>query len=237
MIRTLRAGALTAVALLLTLPLTGCAGEAPAVETASSTPVASPSPEPTVELDPLEAVGVIVVRSEALELVDAAGSIIRRLSYDAPAEEFVGTLATVFGAEPATADWEGGMETPPRRDYEWEGFTVTDDLVGRDDPIDMNVSIMAAQAVVGDGVEIRTVDGFRPGDDMAAFAAATGADFAPGSATGLPAEFGPDLAVQSDWSSYPNANAVMVFNYEQREPGSGDPGWISAPWNFGIGHV
>jgi len=238
MTRTTRVGALIAVVLLLAPALTACVGQAAPAEAPGSPPSsAAPTSSPTPEPDPLDTVAVLVVRPEALELADAAGTVVLTLSYDAPIDEFTGTLAAVLGAEPTTSDWPGGMETHPRRDYEWQGLTVTDDLPGTDDPVEMNVSIVASDAVVGDDVEVRTAGGFRPGDDMAAFAESTGEPFTPGSMTGLPAEYGPELDVQSEWSSYPNANAVMVFNYEQRDPAAGDPGWVSAPWNFGVGHV
>jgi len=189
-------------------------------------------PEP----DPLDTVAALAVRPEALELADAAGTVVLTLSYDAPIDEFTGTLGAVLGAEPTTSDWPGGTESHPRRDYEWQGLTVIDDLPGSDDPVEMNITIFASEAMVGDGVEVRTAGGFRPGDDMAALAKSVGEPFTPGSMTGLPAEFGPELGA-SEVSNYPNANAVKVFNYVQRDPAAGDPGSIAAPWNFGVGHV
>lgn len=224
------------------LALSGCTfGTAPA-PTPSAEAVASSTPTPTPEpVDPLTTVSAIVVRPEHLDLLDAAGAVVATLSYDAESAEFIATLSTVLGAEPAVSEHGASMETPPRTEYDWDGVQVSDDH--EDDvpaesganygEVDMNVSVHFKAPTVGDGVAVRTVNGFQPGGDAQALAAELGEPWYDNGFDHVRVETGEPIGEQQSYTEYENAYSVAVNTWEWE----GASNTVFAPWNFGIGHV
>ena len=225
------------VSVVAALALSGC--------TVSPTPAATSSPEtvatqaPTAEpaaVDPLTMVTSIVVRPEYLELRDAAGTIVSTLSYDADTPTFIGTLSTVFAAEPGEAESSGGIETPPNTEYWWgDGVRVWDDHDGSDGwgTIDLNVRVLFIAPVVGDGVTVSTITGFVPGGDVEALAADLGEPWSGNGYDQVRVESGEPIGEHQPHSEYENAYSVAVNAWEAY----GSSGAVFAPWNFGIGHV
>ncbi|MGI9822872.1 hypothetical protein [Agromyces sp. Marseille-Q5079] len=233
------------VAVAAVLLLAGCSAAAP---TPTTTPDAAEQPEasptPTVEpepVDPLTTVATIVVRPEQLELLDASDAVITTLSYDDEAAEFIGALTTVLGAAPAQSESEGGLESPPSTAYDWDGLSVRDDHEadvategeGTYDGIDMNVSVNFATPTVGDGVAVRTVNGFQPGGDAEALAAELGEPWYDNGYDQVRVETGAPIGEPTPGIEYENAYSVAVNTWEH----DGVSNTVFAPWNFGIGHV
>ena len=230
------------VAIAAALALSGCTfGTAP-VPTPSPDAVASSTPTPTPEpVDPLTTVAAIVVRPEHLDLLDAAGAVVTTLSYDAESAEFIGTLSTVLGAEPTVSEHGASMETPPRTEYDWDGVQVSDDHEG-DVPaesgvnygeVDMNVSVLFRAPTVGDGVAVRTVNGFQPGGDAHALAVELEEPWYDNGYDQVRVETGEPIGEQQSYTEYENAYSVAVNTWEWE----GASNTVFAPWNFGIGHV
>jgi hypothetical protein len=220
------------------LALSGCTfGPGPAA-TPSPEAVATPTPTPTVvpaPIEPLTTVTSIVVRPEYLELRDGAGTLVSTLSYDADTATFVGTLSTVFGAEPEQTDSAGGMESPPSTQYWWgDGVRVWDDHDGSGDwgTIDMNVNVVFIAPVVGDGVTVSTSTGFAPGGDVEALATELGEPWYGNGYDQVRVESGEPIGEQN-FQEYENAYSVAVNAWEAY----GSSAAIFAPWNFGVGHV
>ncbi|MEF3402278.1 hypothetical protein [Agromyces sp. CCNWLW203] len=186
-------------------------------------------------VDPLTTVTEIVVRPEHLDLLDAAGVIVMTLSYDADAPTLVSQLSTVLDAEPAQSESAGGLESRPSTQYVWDGLRVTDDDDSTElgGPIEMNVRVSFTSPVVADGVNVRTVNGFRPGDDVEALAAASGEPWYGNGHDQVRVETGEPIGEQQQGIDYENAYSVTVNTWEV----DGTTSWVSAPWNFGVGHV
>ncbi|MGR0218366.1 hypothetical protein [Agromyces sp. ZXT2-6] len=209
---------------------------------AAPSPTATPTPfgiETAPPVDPLTTVTEIVVRPEQLDLRDADGALVTSLSYDAEVSEFIGTLETVLGVAPEQTGIDASGHTPPSTQYLWDGLEVRDDHEDQWHPdvptvilIDMNVMVWATAPVIGDGVTVRTVGGFRPGDDSEALAAElgqpSGGDFA-----GLRVETGDPIGERNPGFDVDNAYSVAVRDW-WRNP---DQTIILAPWNFGVGHA
>ncbi|WP_157425794.1 hypothetical protein [Agromyces salentinus] len=183
----------------------------------------------------------IVVRPEHLDLVDSAGAVVTTLSYDAESAEFIDTLSTVLGAEPTPSEHGGSLETPPRTEYDWDGVRVTDDLDAKvpteNGPIygeiDMNLSVLFTAPTVGDGVAVRTVNGFQPGGDAHALAIELGEPWYGNGYDQVRVETGEPIGEQQPYNEYENAYSVAVNTWEWQ----GASNTVFAPWNFGVGHV
>lgn len=135
---------------------------------APPTDAPTPGPEPVVAVDP--AVTHLVVRPEHLDLVNGAGVVVRELSYDAEAQAFVDALSGVLGGPPDVEERPGGHEWLPTTRYTWPGVIVVDDHESGEHEADMNVSVRFTLPLVGSGIGVSTMQGFRPGDDPRAFA-------------------------------------------------------------------
>lgn len=239
MIRTLRAGALTAIAIVLSL--TACAGGGEDATPSPSVAIASQSP--AVEVDPLETVAVVLVRPDHLDLRDDSNATVQTLSYDLNAEVMVAALTTVFDADPEVEEsvppcCEGGAATL----YRWDGFEVSDDIMGHYDdenpaewvPEDgadlrgMNVGVTADGPAVGD-VAITTAVGFEVGEDVGSLAAELGLPYDPAAEYHrIPIEHGPELG-PSEEPGMTNANAVVILG-----PQPGGAFLLRAPLNLGV---
>lgn len=224
------------------LMLTGCTATPASEPAASASP--KPSAAPTVEpapVDPLTTVDEIVVRPEHLDLNDADGEVVVALSYDADATEFVDTLTAVLGTSPETSEQAASMETPPVTQYQWDGLLVADDHEpdvlteggGPIGPFDMNLAVHFMAPTLGDGVTVRTVNGFRPGDDAQDLAAELGEPWTGNGYDQVRVETGDPIGERRPGFTYENAYSVAVNTWEWR----GASNTIFAPWNFGIGHV
>jgi hypothetical protein len=227
------------------LLLTGCTfGPTPLPTRSPDAAVpATARPTPTVELEPIDPVTTvteIVVRPEHLELVDSQGVLVATLSYDAEVSEFTGVLSTVLGGSPELTEHTASMETPATTEYTWSGVRVLDDHeeavsangLGGYPPIDMNVSVMFTGPRVGDGVAVRTVNGYQPGDDAQALAVELGEPWNGNGYDQVRVETGEPIGEQN-FDEYENAYSVAVNTWEWR----GASNVVFAPWNFGIGHV
>lgn len=250
--RTILTAVVTAVASLL---LAGC------VAVPDPTPPPIPSPVPTTSAgpatpppataapiaatDPAPVDPVVVhltVRPEQLDLENASGDVVATLSYDADAEVFVDTLSQVLGGDPAVEERPGGHEWFPSTRYTWPGLAVADDHEREDYVSDMNVSVTFTHPVIANGISVSTVQGFRPGDSLQAFAEELGEDWHETGYNSFPAETGPEIGerMYSEWDDtywkYANALAVSVHEWNN-SPDPSVTSVILAPWNFGIGHV
>ena len=182
-----------------------------------------------------------MVRPEQLELHDIQGSLVATLSYDAEASEFVDALSTVLAAPPELSEHGASMETPPRTEYLWDGLLVSDDHEaevltesgGPLGPFDMNVSVYFMAPTLGDGVVVRTVNGFLPGGDAQALAAELGEPWTGNGHDQVRVETGEPIGEQQPGMAYENAYSVAVNTWEWR----GAANTLLAPWNFGIGHA
>ena len=224
--------------------------------TATAIPIPPPTAAPTPSVTPTQpppttapivdsgaaVVTHITVRPEHLELVNGTGLVVAELSYDAEADVFVDTLSEALGGTPGVVERPGGHEWFPTTRYTWPGAEVIDDHEPSGMSSDMNVSVRFTHPIVGNGISVSTVQGFRPGDDLQAFADAVGEPWHGSGYDEVPAETGPDIgermyyAWHETYLSYANANAVSVNQWN----GGDDPtvtSVIFAPWNFGIGHV
>lgn len=212
--------------------------------TVAATPAPAPTPTPfgietAPPVDPLTTVTEIVVRPEHLDLHDPDGTLVTRLSYDADVGEFIGTLETVLGVAPEQSWSDGTLETPPYTQYRWDGFVVADHedqwlMDGVPVPnIYMNLGIRATAAIIGDGVTVRTVDGFRPGDDVEALAAELGQTATLGDWYFFPLETGDALGDRDPGFDLDDSFSVGVTDADVY----GVPSTIFAPYNFGVGSV
>lgn len=245
--------AIRAVTLVFTaaLLLTGCVVSPPPPTPAPTpTPVPpsaapqTPAPTAVPVADPVdEVVTHITVRPERLDLVNSMGIVVAELSYDADAAAFVDAVSNALGGPPSVEERPGGHEWFASTRYTWPGVAVADDHEPTGISADMNVNIRFTHPVVGDGITVSTVQGFRPGDDLEAFAGELAEDWLASDYHEFPAETGPDIGERGydSWANtfweYANANAVSVSDWGG--PGA-DPtvtSVIFAPWNFGIGHV
>ena len=229
-----RRRSLIIVPLVAVFALSACTfGSTPAP---SSSPEAVATPTPSAEpVDPLTTVTEIVVRPEHLDLLDAAGVIVTTLSYDADSPTFVGTLATVLAAEPTQTETAGGLESRPATQYLWEGVRVWDDDDSAElgGPDEMNVSVSFASAVVGDGVTVRTINGFQPGGDAESLADELGEPWYGNGQDMVRVETGEPVGEQQQGTEYENAYSVAVNTWVRE----GESNTVLAPWNFGVGHV
>ena len=181
------------------------------------------------------------MRPEQLELHDAHGVVVATLSYDAESAAFVGALTTVLGAAPDQTERAASMETPAWTEYTWDGVLVIDDHeevisangLGGYGSIEMNVSVAFFAPTIGDGVSVRTVNGYRPGGDTQALAAELEEPWSGNGYDQVRVESGEPIGEQQPYSDDENAYSVAVNSWEWR----GAANWIQAPWNFGIGHV
>ncbi|GLI25937.1 hypothetical protein ARHIZOSPH14_01790 [Agromyces rhizosphaerae] len=231
--------------------LAACApAAAPVAETESPAPVVTESPTQTPEQDPLETVVEIVIRPERLDLRDDAGAKVAELSYDLDTDELVAALTTVFGAEPELEVLEARTHFSEMHAYHWDGFTVTDDLVGKwdddgsgnsvwvetdgPDVIGMNVFVTADATVVG-AVVLTTEPGYRAGDDVAALSAELGEDYRGNGNDRIIVESGPELGESQ--TGAPNANSVLLSDWPEAGGGAAVAGGsrITAPMNLGEG--
>ncbi|BDZ65946.1 hypothetical protein GCM10025877_28840 [Agromyces mangrovi Wang et al. 2018] len=243
--------------MLAALTLSGCASavEPVAAETPAAQPAVepSPSPAPTEPADPLESAAELVVRPEHLDVVDATGAVVAELSYDLPTVEFVGALTTVFGSAPDLETYEATYYRPQTDHYLWDGFDVYDDLSGyldgdapeewewvttdEPDTRDMNVQIYARRPVVGD-IEVRTTEGYRPGDDfdwvdsIEGNASTRHPQWFEGRRPPVALETGPEIG-ERFYDAVPNAYSVVFF-VAHSDPPLGELTQIGAPWNIGV---
>jgi hypothetical protein len=250
--RTTHAAFVIAVATLL---LAGCAAppdptppptQSP-VPTASAAPVTTPpataAPIAAPDPAPVDAAVVhVTVRPEHLDLENASGDVVATLSYDTDAEVFVDTLSQVLGGDPVVEERPGGHEWSPSTRYTWPGLAVADDHEREGYSSDMNVSVTFTHPVIGNGITVSTIQGFRPGDNLRAFAEELGEEWYGNGYEEFPAETGPELGERMyfEWddtyAEYADANAVSV-NEWVNYPDPSVRSFIQAPWNFGIGHV
>ncbi|MGW9181921.1 hypothetical protein [Agromyces sp. NPDC055661] len=252
MTRTFRAGALTAAAISLMLALAGCVGPTPTPTPDAATPRPTVTAAPTAEpVDPLTTVTSIVLRPEALDLVDAAGATVEALSYDLPAVAFVDALAIAIGAEPEIEEAPGHCcETPASIHYRWPGLEVWDDQVGGWDDADptvwipndgpdlrdMNLVVIAG-APDSHGTPLTTVRGVQAGADAAALAEDVGMPYVGDGFDAIPVETGPELGPPSEhvldvrFAGQPNAYSVVL----QSLPDGSTR--LLAPHNVGIAGV
>jgi hypothetical protein len=210
----------------------------------SSTAPASPGPTTAPVADPVDPIVThITVRPEQLDLLDSAGLVVTELSYDADAAVFVDAVSTALGGPPSVKEWPGGHEWFASTRYTWPGVEVSDDHEPSGVTSDMNVNIRFTHPVVGNGITVSTVQGFRPGDDLEAFAGVLGEDWTATEYHEFPAETGPDVGERGydSWTNtswrYANANAVSVSSWGGPAADATVTSVIFAPWNFGIGHV
>lgn len=232
-----RSSVVAAVAAVLVL--TGCSfGPSPAPTPTPDAASSTPSPTPTVEpvpIDPLTTVTEIVVRPEHLELHDSEGVVVATLSYDADTADIIGTLSIVLAAEPTQTQTGAGMEARPATQYLWDGLRVWDDDDNAElgGPTEMNVSVHFTTPTVGDGVAVRTVNGFQPGGDAQALAAELGEPWSGNGYDQVRVETGEPIGEQQPGNEYENAYSVSVNAVEWQ----GTSNSLFAPWNFGVGHV
>jgi hypothetical protein len=231
--------------------LTGCVVAPPdPTQPPTSTPMpsqsATPAPPTTApvaaEPAPVDTVVAhITVRPEHLDLVNGAGIVVGELSYDADAGTFVDTISTVLGGPPDVEERPGGHEWHAWTSYTWPGVVVNDDHEPSGYSSDMNVMVQFTHPVVGNGISVSTTQGFRPGDDLRALADQLGEEWHGTGYDEFPVETGPDLGerMYDSWTDtywkYANANAVAATQWNWNDPSVTSV--ISAPWNFGIGHV
>jgi len=232
-----------AAAIATVFVFTGCVSSPPATtptpnaaDPVETTPSVEPEP-----VDPMTTATEIVVRPEQLEFMDAAGTVVATVSYDAEASEMISALTTVAGAAPAQADYPAGMETPARTEYTWPGIKLSDDHeelvsengLGGYGSLYMNVSVTFTEPTVGNGVVVRTVNGFQAGGDAEALAAELGEPWYGNGYDQVRVETGEPIGEQNPGHEYENAYSVAVNTWEHEDASN----VIFAPWNFGIGHV
>lgn len=215
------------------------------------TPSAAPTADPVAAPEPAPMYTAadtthITVRPEFLELHAADATLIQELSYDADADTFINTLTEALGGTPSVKEYAGGHEWWASSRYSWPGVTVTDDHEEDGIQSDMNVSVTFTHPIVADNVSVSTVQGYRPGDDLKAFAAQLGEkwyepDVSP--INDFPAETGPDIGPRGydEWNDTywerANANSVSVSSWTGLEGPPASGSIIRAPFNYGIGHV
>ena len=240
----LRPGILPAAAIVVALAFTGCVGQSSAEDTsAPSSPDSVPSAAPTTA--PAEpAIASIVVRPEQLDLQDGSGTVVRTLSYDLSAEDFVADLTVVFGGKPTIEEDPGSCcESRPATRYRWDGFQVSDDHMGHfadddhsvwipDDGPDiagLNVEVQVTAPTVR-GIAMTTAPGFEVGDDVGEFAELMGEPYDVDGYVEVPVETGPELG-PPEVEGRTNAYSVVIWK-------DGADGFrLVAPVNIGVARV
>lgn len=202
-------------------PTAPAAGASPTPSSPPLQPEVTAVPATTVPAAPtpeLSDTSTITVRPEALELSDDAGTLITTVSYNDPIEHIVEVLTAALGAPPVVED-HSGLATS----YGWPGLRVSDDLRTGPGHLPMNVAVSFTAPLVGDGVTVTTVVGFRPGDDLEAYAASVGERWWPDGQNLIPLEYGPELgpspipgrlhayAVAVEFWAVPDAEGAAVF--------------------------
>ncbi|MDI2097507.1 hypothetical protein [Ruicaihuangia caeni] len=231
----MRAAIVSALAIAV---LSSCAASPVAKPQSTSSPQpASPTAEPPAK------VAAIVVAPTMLELADAEGRVLKRLSYDLDAVEFTDELVAAIGSAPEVVEWPGQCCHDPRTTYyRWPGFIVGDDHPGHfaddlttwvdEDGPDvraMNLAVYVKSASVGE-LEIRTPSGFRIGDDLDALAAEYGVAYDPaGEWAEIPLEHGAELG-PSEVPGELNAYFVVVTR-------GGETIQLKAPEQLGVGRT
>lgn len=209
--------------------LAGCTS-APEVSQGKPTEASSPTPTATDTPSPFAAVTSIVVRPEALELMDSSGTLVAALSYDAEVGSFVDALSALAGAEPSVTEYTAGSEVPARTEYSWGDFVVSDDHEVGDRRQDMNLSVTFLQPTIGGHVSVATIQGWQPGGDLGELARQMDEPYTGSGFDQIQAEHGDPIGPQTDGFTYSNSNSVTGINYHGTTA-------IFAPFNFGIGHV
>ena len=172
MTRTLRAGALTAVALALAFALAGCFGDSRRrPRRARCRPLPQPIRRPSAEpVDPLTTVTSIVPRPEALELRDDAGDVVTSLAYVSDPADAVEVLTAVFGATPVAESHPGSSHFPPTTEYRWDGLSLWEQLYDGWAYSEIETSLVhprfsvRATAAESGGVELASSDGRHVGE-------------------------------------------------------------------------
>ncbi|UOQ90272.1 hypothetical protein MUN74_04945 [Agromyces endophyticus] len=206
------------------------APESPSPTEAESAPEESPvtTPTPAEAADRLDTVTTIVVRPEAIDFEDAAGTIVTAVSYDDGTDLIVSTLTAVLGAEP-TVEEKGSGEF---LGYDWSGLYVNDDLVEGPGRLRTNVIVTFSRPLVGDGVAVTTTAGFAPGDDVEQYMASIGDQTFTEYAENLVAlETGAELGPPVDGGGV-NAHSVVASDWLDDWPSV-----VIAPINLGLGQA
>ncbi len=157
-----------ALAALLALILSGCAGSPPS-------PTASPTPTPTA--GPVTEVDALVVRPTGLEL-RSGGTVVETLDYMSSAQEAVATLTRALGAEPTDEPYEGSPHYPPGLLHRWDGLVLDErfydeemrESQGYDYLVWPRFAVIVEGPAAGDAT-LSTVQGHQAGDDWNAVAA------------------------------------------------------------------
>lgn len=206
--------------------------------------VSDEAPRPAVELtatpahvqdgEPLTTVTTIVVRPETLDLTDASGAVVTRLSYNRQPEMVVDALSVVIGAEPSITRSAARLETPRAVTYSWTGLILTDFLppAGKF-PGFSDFQLDFTRGVIGNGVRIETAAGRTVGHEIIGVAQELGLGvdvmFVSAGYAFLLVDVGPELATPGgENATYPNAWAVRASS----DSASGIVDQISAPVNL-----
>jgi hypothetical protein len=156
------------------------------------------------------------------------------------ADTFIGTLTEAFGGAPDVQELPKAAHWWPTTAYDWPGLRVWDDHEEDGKSSEMNLMVRFTHPIVAGGVGVSTVNGFRPGDSVPAFADEIRQTWPDPDADvfgQVPAEFGPDLGPQSEAFPWPNAYAVSASNGGGWSESTNTDSHIQAPWNFGVGHA
>lgn len=97
-----------------------------------------------------------------MTLVDASGTILEELGFDAPAANVVASLTTAFGLAPTESDQPGGLEAFAAHIYEWPGFTLFDENRTADKAVWYDYTVLVTAESVN-GVVVRTPTGISVG--------------------------------------------------------------------------
>jgi hypothetical protein len=230
----------TAAALLVTLAACAPGPEVPITSpTASADAPASSSPAPAETQAPADTgsvgeVRALVIRPEALELVDGSGATVSTFSYDGPTAPVLDALAALLG-DPEEDPFEGGTEAYPGVEHVWEGILISDSErpvepgAARGNDFTVIASAASVEGPNGD-IDVVTGDGIAVGNTLTSVMATPGTI-----ASGLPGEvaveFGPSRGA-SETELFPNAYTVMVYG-----DASGSVKTVLAPANLGVARV
>ncbi|TFD85647.1 hypothetical protein [Cryobacterium psychrotolerans] len=107
----------------LAMSLVGCASRA-----ASPAPAIGPSPSASdpAQTDPPAVAAAILVHSDGLRVVDAAGDVLETVTYFDPIADVVAVLTTAIGSDPVVEAHTGGSESSPGTFYVWDGLLLND---------------------------------------------------------------------------------------------------------------
>ncbi|MDY7528568.1 MULTISPECIES: hypothetical protein [unclassified Cryobacterium] len=119
---------------ILALMLTACVGAdgaslpaaVPSVSPSTAATDAATAPTRTPMADPASDPTTIVVHSDRLEVVDAAGVPRGSVDYTEPIAKAVAILVAATGTQPVVAPSAHVAESDPGTSYSWEGITLTD---------------------------------------------------------------------------------------------------------------